>query len=62
MSNTKNNPLEQENIPKLKKGCSLNFKVSPELRKEFKVYAAKHGMSMVDLLKEGFTLSQESRK
>lgn len=34
----------------------LNFKVPAEFHREFKAHAAIHGMSMVDLLKEGFDL------
>lgn len=41
---------------------TLNFKVTPDFKKEFKVYAASQGISMVELLKEGFTLSRRKRK
>ncbi len=40
---------------------SLNFKVTPEFKKEFKGYAVRQGISMVDLLKEGFALSKKRR-
>lgn len=43
------------------KGSSLNFKVTPEFKKEFKGYAVSRGISMVDLLKEGFALSKRRR-
>jgi hypothetical protein len=43
------------------KGSSLNFKVAPEFKKEFKGYAVSRGISMVDLLKEGFALSKKRR-
>jgi len=39
----------------------LNFKVDPEFHREFKSYAASHGVSMVDLLREGFELVKEHR-
>lgn len=39
----------------------LNFKVSPEFHREFKTLAATHGMSMLDLLREGFELAKERR-
>ncbi len=39
----------------------LNFKVSPEFHREFKAYAAVHGLSMVDLLREGFGLVKAHR-
>lgn len=44
------------------KGTSLNFKVSPEFKKEFKGFAVAQGISMTDLLKEGFTLSKKKRQ
>jgi hypothetical protein len=43
------------------KGISLNFKVSPEFKKEFKGFAVAEGMSMTDLLREGFALSKKKR-
>jgi len=39
----------------------LNFKVDPEFHKEFKSFAASHGISMVELLREGFELVKEHR-
>lgn len=44
------------------KGKSLNFKVDPEFKKEFKGFAVAQGMSMTDLLKEGFVLSKKKRQ
>ncbi|KEQ11234.1 hypothetical protein GZ77_26400 [Endozoicomonas montiporae] len=40
---------------------SVNFKVSPEFQREFKTFAAMHGMTMVDLLKESFELYKEHK-
>jgi hypothetical protein len=40
---------------------TLNFKVTSEFKKEFKGYAVSQGMTMVDLLKEGFELSKRKR-
>jgi predicted HicB family RNase H-like nuclease len=40
---------------------SLNFKVTPQFKKEFKGYAVSQGISMVELLKEGFALSKKRR-
>lgn len=40
---------------------SLNFKVSPEFKREFKGFAVSEGISMIDLLKEGFALSKKKR-
>lgn len=41
---------------------SLNFKVSPEFKREFKGFAVSEGISMTDLLKEGFALSKKKRQ
>ena len=41
---------------------SLNFKVSSEFKKEFKGFAVSEGISMTDLLKEGFALSKKIRQ
>ncbi len=40
---------------------ALNFKVTAEFRREFKVYAAQHGMSMVDVLQKSFQVLKERR-
>lgn len=39
----------------------LNFKVPVEFHREFKTYAAQRGVSMVDLLQEGFRLIKEQQ-
>ena len=44
------------------KGASLNFKVNSEFKKQFKGFAVAQGISMTDLLKEGFALSQKERQ
>lgn len=44
------------------KGNSLNFKVSPDFKKQFKGFAVAQGISMTDLLKEGFALTQKKRR
>jgi hypothetical protein len=41
---------------------SLNFKVSAEFKREFKGYAVSQGVSMIELLREGFELVKQSRK
>lgn len=55
-ANKKDTPEETD-----KGGSSLNFKVTAEFKKEFKGYAVSQGISMVDLLKEGFALSKKRR-
>lgn len=39
----------------------LNFKVPEKFHREFKTYAAQHGVSMLELLQEGFRLVKERR-
>ena len=41
---------------------TLNFKVPVAFKKAFKGYAVAQGMSMVDLLREGFELSKDARR
>jgi hypothetical protein len=48
--------------PEADKGVSLSFKVSSDFRKKFKGFAVAQGISMTDLLKEGFALSQKKRQ
>jgi hypothetical protein len=39
----------------------LNFKVSEKFHREFKAYAARHGVTMLELLQQGFRLVKEHR-
>lgn len=39
----------------------LNFKVPADFKKAFKGYAVAQGMTMVDLLREGFELARRRR-
>lgn len=41
---------------------SLNFKVSDDFKREFKGFAVAHGITMTDLLKEGFELVKMRHK
>lgn len=41
---------------------SLNFKISSELKREFKGFAVARGMTMTELLIEGFDLSKEKHQ
>ena len=43
------------------KDQTLNFRVTAEFKKAFKGYAVAQGISMTDLLKEGFLLSKKAR-
>ncbi len=40
---------------------TLNFKVPANFKKAFKGYAVAQGISMVELLREGFELSKSER-
>ena len=40
---------------------TLNFKVTPDFKKEFKGFAVSEGITMIELLKEGFELSKMRR-
>ncbi len=52
---------KKDTLDESDKGSSLNFKVTPEFKKDFKGYAVSQGITMVDLLKEGFDLSKKRR-
>ena len=51
------------NLKKPQSGAlkALNFKVDPEFHRQFKAFAASHGISMLDLLREGFDLVKANR-
>lgn len=38
---------------------TLNFKVTDTFKRDFKVYAARRGITMLQLLREGFELSRQ---
>ena len=44
-----------------KENKTLNFSVSVDFKKEFKGFAGSHGLTMTELLKEGFALSKKQR-
>ncbi|MQU22165.1 hypothetical protein GHO35_13550 [Pseudomonas helleri] len=39
----------------------LNFKPGAEFKREYQMFAAAHGMSMVDMLKESFDLLKKAK-
>lgn len=47
-------PQAEELVP-------LNFKVPDAFRREYKIFAAQHGMTMVDALHESFDLLKRAR-
>jgi hypothetical protein len=38
---------------------TLNFKVASEFKREYKVYAASRGMTMIDLLEQSYQIYKE---
>jgi hypothetical protein len=53
---------EQESTSYSDREKTLNFRVSEEFKREFKGFAASQGLSMTELLKEGYALSKKRRK
>lgn len=62
MTSRKAEASEAEIAAEAEKIVSLNFKISPDFKKEFKGFAVAQGISMTDLLKEGFALSKKHRE
>lgn len=60
LANRRNESNDERTAPESEKE-SLNFKVSPKFKKDFKGFAVSEGISMTDLLKEGFVLSKKKR-
>lgn len=59
MASRQTDGSERHTAPDSDKGRTLNFKVSEEFKREFKGFAASQGLSMTDLLKEGFALTKK---
>jgi hypothetical protein len=55
-------PKRENGNPQVAELQTLNFKVPDTFKRSYKVYAAERGMTMLDLLKEGFELSKKSRR
>lgn len=62
MASRQTDATEQDSAFESDKGKTLNLKVSDEFKREFKGFAASQGLSMTELLKEGFTLSKKKRQ
>lgn len=59
----KSEPIKQtQNTTKAEKGkaVDLNFKVEPEFKRDFKIYAASHDMSQKQVLEIAFKLLKEN--
>ncbi|WP_440867877.1 hypothetical protein [Symbiopectobacterium purcellii] len=61
----KSGPIKQETLNTRKRESTqlvdLNFKVSPEFHRAFKIYAASNDMSMKDVLMAAFSALKEKR-
>lgn len=62
MADQQTDATKQEIESASDKGKTLNFKVSEEFKRDFKGFAVSQGISMTDLLKEGFALSKKKRQ
>ena len=51
-------PQNLEKVPPLETE-TLNFKVTADFKRDFKGYAAARGLTMIDLLREGYQLYRE---
>lgn len=61
MASRQTDASEQESTSDSDREKTLNFRVSEEFKREFKGFAASHGLSMTELLKEGYALSKKKR-
>jgi hypothetical protein len=52
-------PGREDDKPEAAKSMPLNFKVPPDFRREFKMYAAKHNKKLNQLLFEAFAALKE---
>ena len=59
---TRQTDQSEEQVGGASDNKTLNFRVSPDFKKEYKGYAVAQGMTMTELLKEGFALSKEKRQ
>lgn len=62
MASRETDATEQESSSEKDKEKTLNFRVSEEFKREFKGFAASQGLSMTELLKEGYALSKKKRQ
>ena len=62
MASWRTDATERESTPDSDREKTLNFRVSEEFKREFKGFAASQGLSMTELLKEGYALSKKRRQ
>lgn len=62
MASRQTDATEQESTSDSDREKTLNFRVSEEFKREFKGFAASQGVSMTELLKEGYALSKKKRQ
>ena len=62
MASRQTDATEPESMSESDKEKTLNFRVSEEFKRDFKGFAASQGLSMTELLKEGYALSKKKRQ
>jgi len=62
MASWQTDATDQESTSDSEREKTLNFRVSEEFKREFKGFAASQGLSMTELLKEGYSLSKKKRQ
>lgn len=62
MASRQTDATEQVSTSDSDREKTLNFRVSEEFKREFKGFAASQGLSMTELLKEGYALSKKKRQ
>jgi hypothetical protein len=62
MASRQTDATQQESMSDSDREKTLNFRVSEEFKREFKGFAASQGLSMTELLKEGYALSKTKRQ
>lgn len=62
MASRQTDATEQESTSDSDREKTLNFRVSEKFKREFKGFAASQGLSMTELLKEGYALSKKKRQ
>ena len=55
------NTMGNLDMPTTKELVPLNFKVPVAFRREFKIFAAQHGMDMIKVMQEAFALFKREK-
>ncbi|WP_414833021.1 hypothetical protein [Afifella sp. YEN Y35] len=62
MASRQTDATDQKSTSESGREKTLNFRVSDKFKREFKGFAASQGLSMTELLKEGYALAKNKRK